>query len=229
MIARPTGTLMLNSLAHRPLILLILLGALQSFHGFASAAQPSTAPSSRPSDARIKVGIIISQYTATGPCWTDNRKTFGFIRARRCVETMKDPQIERFAIIEPDTDVSGEASAALTKIPPDHYIDATDAAALKKLDVIVSFFQWNLRDPELDALVQAVDSGVAMLIQASAGTYRPGFTPAVRKLHGISGAVAYYHMAPAECTVVTDHPLTADLKDLPGKTVTIPVLSGAIG
>src|SRR5207253_2893442 len=123
-----------------------------------------------------------SEFTATGPCWTDNRKHFGYMRAAQSFKLLKDPELELFAIIEPETDPQGEARSVLRLVSKDHVIDGSNAGALKQLDVMVSCFQWNVRPQVLEAMTTAVNDGVGLLFQASLGSYRPGYTADVQKL-----------------------------------------------
>src|SRR5207237_10706159 len=74
---------------------------------------------------------------------------------------------------------------------------------------------------------------VGLYVQASMGSYRPGFTPEVQDLHCIRHALRYYRYAqPTEVHIVAaqrEHPLLADLKDLPSGTMMMTAVSGAIG
>jgi hypothetical protein len=176
----------------------------------------------------IKVGVLVSQYTATGPCWTSNRKQFGFLRARQGLQLLKDPGMDLYAIVDPGTDLHGEIVGAIRGMPADHIIDGGDPAALQKMDVIVSYFQWNLPDVVLAAMVKAVQNGTGLLVQGGAGIYRPGFTSDVQKLEGITDAFEIYDGVAMPCTALSHSPIP-DLDALANQSLIIPALTGAAG
>jgi RNA polymerase sigma factor (sigma-70 family) len=198
-------------------------------HSIAPAAG-AVSTSAKPA-GKIKVGVLLSEYTATGPCWTDNRKQFGYLRAREALNLFTDPEVELYAILEPNTKRSGEIAPLLQRVGSGRIIDGTDLEALRRMDVIASYFQWNVRPEVLKAIDQVVHEGVGFYVKATAGSYHPGYTKEVQDLQAIRHAKRYYVMGlVSEVRVVApDHPLTAAFKDLPDHTLMMPTLSGSIG
>jgi RNA polymerase sigma factor (sigma-70 family) len=178
---------------------------------------------------QIKVGILISEFNATGPSWVTGGRKLGYGRAAQALTAFNDPRIDRFAILEPGTAHAPGIAAMLRGLPPDHAIDGTNVDQLRQLDVIVSFFQWNVEPKVLDAMEKAVEGGTALLVQASCGSFRPGFTESVRKLTGMNYALRYYVMEPTDVKIISHHPLLKDLQGLKDNAITLPVLSGSIG
>jgi hypothetical protein len=199
-----------------------------SGHQIAASAVAENVAASRPTTRPIKVGVLVSQYTATGPCWTSNRKQFGFMRARQGMELLKDSAIDLYAVVDPGTDLHGEIVGAIRGMPSDHIIDGGDAAALRKMDVIVSYFQWNLPDAVVAAMVQAVQDGTGLLVQGGAGIYRPGFTSDVQKLVGISDGFEVYDMTATPCTSLPHSPIP-DLDAFAEQPLMIPTITGVAG
>jgi len=180
---------------------------------------------------RMRIGFLISQYTATGPCWTGNRRQFGYLRAREGLGVFQDPQVEPYAIIETDTNRTGMISPLLRQFQPDHILDGSDAKALGKLDAMVSYFQWNVRPEVLKAMDQAVHGGVGLYFQATAGCYYPGYTKEVQDLQCIRHAHRFYvYLRNPQVHLLARHPILMGLENLPAdKTFEMVSLSGSIG
>lgn len=194
----------------------------------------ATAPTTQP---RIKVGILISQYNATGPSWVTGGRKLGYNRAAEALTKFNDPQIDRYAIIEQNTEKDPSIAAMIRGLPLAHTIDGTNVEQLRQLDVIVSYFQWDVEPKVLDAMETAVEGGTALFVHASCGSYRPGFTESVKKLTGVSYALRYYTPAawggqkfdPSEVKIIANHPLTKDFQGLKDNALFMPALSGSIG
>ncbi|HWB54680.1 MAG TPA: sigma-70 family RNA polymerase sigma factor [Tepidisphaeraceae bacterium] len=203
---------------------IILGGALTIY--LAIAKKSANAPPAAPP---IKVGILISQYTATGPCWTNNPH-FGYLRANQALSVFRDSETELYAILEPETNRASAVSNLLRRVGRDHIIDGTDVAALEKLDVIVSYFQWNVQPDVLHAINLAVKHGTGLFFQASIGSYNPGYTADVQELQCIRHAKRFYfYLRQPIVHVMAQHPILQGINDSPQRTFTTTSLSGSIG
>jgi RNA polymerase sigma factor (sigma-70 family) len=195
-----------------------------------NANSSSSTTSAQNAAGKMRVGFLISQYTATGPCWTGNRPTFGYLRAREGLGIFQDPNIDLFAILEPNTRRTAEVTALLRRFTPDHILDGTDVQSLSKLNAMVSYFQWNVEPAVLKAMDQAVRGGVGMYFQACVGSYYPGYTKEVQDLQCIRHAHRFYiYLTNPTATIIGKHPILAGLENVPGNILIMSSLSGSIG
>src|SRR5439155_10469746 len=148
---------------------------------------PAPPPALAPAPT-IKVGFLISDYTATGP--TENLDDHhaatqaipltpqGYNGLLIALRTFDDPSFDRYAILEPNTQSKGRIPALLAQYfpKPNHILEGAEADQLKTLDVIVCPSVINMRDDVLAALIDAVSSGVGLLNQMTTGCNRPGLT-----------------------------------------------------
>src|SRR2546425_269907 len=74
---------------------------------------PRIPPSPTSKLARIKVGVIVSEFTATGPHWL--AKPYGFASVQRIVRELRDPSLELIPLIEPGTQDQPDLNAELHK------------------------------------------------------------------------------------------------------------------
>ncbi len=202
-----------------------------------AAGKSTPAPPSRPADgpqtvspSKIKVGVIVSTFTATGPHWPTGH--YGYSHAL-IARQLKDPQIDLYAIVEPEMMNSEDATLRnilQQEFPAGHVIDGSSKQALQSLQVIVACRIWNLHNSVLPAVSQAVEDGVGLLDQSAMGVVTPGcYTPEASRLHAMTTPDYFWVPRDVECIVVGDHPLLANLKAKGIKKVTVTHLNGALG
>ena len=188
----------------------------------------ATAPAgpAAPAGPRVyQVGVIVSEYSASGPHWTD--KPYGY-SYQFVTEDLRYPNVRLIPLIEPGSEsAAGIATALQTAfkgVPPR---DVTNAAELSTLDVIVTSRSVNALPAALSAVESAVSSGVGLLHWCDFGTVTPGYgDPIVQRLRGLSPAAFGYNWGPVECEVVAEHPILGKLK--PGQKLKLQP-SGAYG
>jgi hypothetical protein len=134
--------------------------------------------------AKIKVGVLVSKFTAEGPSWTG--QPWGWKHAHIATR-LADAEIELYAIVDPGTaDDAGVVKAIGEEFPADikgRVIDGADDAALAKLDVIVANRITNIDERQADAMVKAISGGVRLLNVMGIGSITPGYTPAINQLN----------------------------------------------
>ncbi|MEA2708962.1 MAG: hypothetical protein QOF78_1563, partial [Phycisphaerales bacterium] len=157
------------------LLMLTLLGGAV----FALQRGGPTARATVPLGPKIKVGVMVSDYTATGP--TGQHMGTGFGGLNVGLQKLDDPRFERYAIIEPGTAHAGRVPEIIQRyFAPGRVIDGSNVEQLRALDVIACFNVVNMRDDVLDAVIVVVrDDGVGVLNQVSTGCNRPGLTEPV--------------------------------------------------
>ncbi len=168
------------------------------------AAEPETkqtAQAEATAEVPVKVGVLVSNYTATGESWTG--QPYGYAHAG-IAQKLRHPSVELFPIIEPDTQEDENQKKVLEKhfkgTPP---LLATDDKALRRLDVIVLNQSWNLHEDVVDAIHGAVSDGVGLLVVSAAGVVNPGFTAEITDLHGMTQAQYMWHPKPQQSTVIS--------------------------
>jgi len=127
----------------------------------------------------------------------------------------QNPRYQLIALLEPGTEEYGYIDRGLR----DHgitsgSIDVTDADALKTLDIIVAGHAYAVTTRVLDAITQAVESGVGLFHEGSIGSVFPGKSdPKVCRLL-LTDRMSFYHTPgehhlPLAATVVATHPILA--------------------
>lgn len=169
-----------------------------------SAAMAADAPA-KP----IRLGIIVSKFTATGPHWISN--PYGYGNQLQRLRELKDPGIELIPVIEPGTDDDPALAAILQrsfagKTPVNGY----QPAELKKLDVVMGHMIFNMQGEMADALVAAVTDGLG-LVQQSCGSVTPGYTEAINALAGMKNGEYGWNPRDVECEVIGTHPILGSL------------------
>lgn len=185
-------------------------------------------PTSNPSilGAKIKVGIIVSDFSATGP--HDMPSPFGYANQIRRISELRDPSIEIYPIIDPGSENAGQLPSILHGgFPTAKPINGADLDELRKLDVILTNYNANMRDDVLLAIESAVNGGVGLIWQG-AGSITPGYTPVVKRLAGMSDAEYGWNPGDVDCQVVGDHPLLGSLAGQTHKNIRL-MPNGACG
>jgi RNA polymerase sigma factor (sigma-70 family) len=199
----------------------------------ADPQQPSLVAAGAPAGTvasadRIKVGIYLSDYTASGPHWIPSN--YGWADQLVPVHALRDPSIELIPVVEPDTATNPDLARILSaNFPREAPVDASNVQDLKKLNVIVSQAAHNVPWDVQQAMLQAVHDGVGFLNRGFM-TVTPGYTPLYASLSGVDNVVYGwsdgYHKL--KCEIVGNHPLLGDLAGQTGKTMLIE-LAGPIG
>jgi RNA polymerase sigma factor (sigma-70 family) len=205
------------------LVLALVLGAGWTIHHSAGPI----APVASANPGAIKVGILVSDYSANSP--NDNGVKNGYLPLAVMLRALDDPSLDRFAVIEPGTAQNADLARIVgTYFPPNHMIDGADAEALRNLDVLVCPISINMRDEVLSAFIRAVSDGVGILNQCATGCNRPGMSEPVNAINGMTRFGCFYNNTGAiDCTIVgADHPLMTRFRN---PTVRLRNLSGSIG
>jgi RNA polymerase sigma factor (sigma-70 family) len=178
---------------------------------------------SAPALATIRVGIILSQFTAQGP--HNNQLPYGYkdgyLQLFRALRT--ESNIEVVPIIEParaeDPDLLATLQAEFRGKPP---LDASNLKQLMPLDVIAAPRVWNETPDVLNAIQAAVRAGKGLLVVAGIGLETPGMgIPPVDQLNGLKEGIWEYCSEGADCQITQPHPLLGNLKT--GDSVSLPV------
>jgi len=155
-----------------------------------SGARGDDAPAATQPSTKLKVGILVSQYTATGP-FLGGGRPYGYDHAKIAAE-LKDESVQLIPIIEPGSENDGDLADTITHRFPDaegQVFSAGDASALKTLNVIVLSRVPNLKDDALGGIHQAVSEGTSLLIVGRVGNLNPGYKDEkVRDLVGMKEA-----------------------------------------
>jgi predicted DNA-binding protein (UPF0251 family) len=186
-----------------------------------AAVAPSQSPAP-PTDVPapagpIRVGILVSEFTATGPHYTSN--TYGYTH-KSMVVALRDSSTELYPIIEPGTQSDAKiASIIRTDFAGRTPIDGSRVEQLSTLNVIASCRGCDMRPEVLDAMESAVrDDGIGLLIWSGLATVTPGHNPQVDHLNGLQEGQYGWNSKAVECQVVAAHPILGKLSDNIGVT-----------
>jgi RNA polymerase sigma factor (sigma-70 family) len=161
--------------------------------------------------ARIKVGVIVSHYTATGPSWIG--KPYGYFSLQQVLKELRDPSLELIPVIEPGSEVEPGLKAELRKdFAGAKPVVAIDAGSLAKLDVIVAAGIANANKDLLNAVEGRVKAGGGFLIRESFGVVTPGYNEQVTALNGLAEGNYGFTLKGGVAKVAMEHPLLGTLK-----------------
>ncbi len=199
----------------------------KSFQTAAAERRRATAPppqSSTHPDAP-RVGIVMSHLTATAP--NCRGAPWGYVGqdSLTLAALFDESNFDVYAVIEPGTENEGELPSLLDTVRlTQKTVDATDAAALAQLDVVVCKNFHHAWEPVLAALEEAVEQGLGLVTVGPLGDEIPGAEhPAVGRLFGMARPVKY--LGPrATAMVRLDHPLLEPAE--PGATFTLAMPDG---
>lgn len=174
------------------LILLIAVSLLIVSTPLTGAEETATAATANAPAAKLKVGVLVSRFTAEGPHWTG--KPYGW-RHANIARRLKDDFIELCPIVDPDTVADEGVLKAIAENFPagaEHrVIDGADADRLSRLDVIVAQRVWNLDERAVEPLLKAVSAGVSLVNIGSTGVVTPGFSLVVNPLNAMDDDATY--------------------------------------
>jgi RNA polymerase sigma factor (sigma-70 family) len=188
----------------------------------AAQAQLMSQNQGPPPTAIIRVGILLSQFTAEGPHYTQPPYGYkdGYLQLFRALRT--ESNLEVVPIIEPGSEKDADLAAILKsgfrgKTP----IDGSRKEQLMTLDVIACPRVWNETPVVLNAIRAAVRDGKGLLVMAGFALHTPGIgTPPVDELNGLKEGLWEYCSDGADCQIAQPHPLLGNLK--PGDEISLP-------
>ena len=189
--------------------------------------EPSLAPAAA-TTRPVRVGVYLSFQTATGA--GPSGATRGWNAQVHNLKDIKGGEgLELVPLVEPGTADKDEVARRLRF----HFrgaepMNVTDAAALRKLDVIVVNAVCHPMPEALEAVEAAVTEGTGLVVRQCFGGCDPGYQDArVARLRGLArGQQASVREGnQVECEVVAAHPLLGSLAAV-GKTVTLRATGG---
>jgi hypothetical protein len=98
-------------------------------------------------------------------------------------------------------------------------VSASDADALKKLDVIVAPRIWLIPDRARIAIESAVRNGTGLLARNGLGSWFPRRGPDIARLNGFTDSSFGYSAKPMECEFIGSHPILGTLSGQIGKSI----------
>jgi hypothetical protein len=161
----------------------------------------------------IRVGILISQFTATGPHLTSTPYGYkdGYLQLFRALRT--ESNLEVIPLVEPgpqDPELVVTLRSGFKGKTP---LDASKKDQLMTLDVIACPRVWDETPEVLAAIRGAVRDGKGLLIMAGIGLESPGMDNVpVDELNGLKEGVWEYCSDGADCQVGAAHSLLGNLK-----------------
>ncbi len=173
----------------------------------------------------LKVGLLMSHFTATGPSWRGEPYGYEHQASEEFAAVLDQMNFDVYAIIEPGTAAKSALPRILAKTGlRDKTIELTDLPALLNLNVIV-IKKCNNAIPEMvGALRQAVESGVGIVDIGGFGRVTPGYNAEIEDFYGVSNTGYSYYLEAIDAPVLQQHPILGDLK--PGDTIGIDVPDG---
>jgi len=185
-------------------LMIVMMGTLPA-RGDEAATQPA--------GGKMKVGILVSEYTATGP--HAGAQEYGYAHAKIAAE-MKDPSIQLIPIIDPGSESESGLGEAIKENFPESegkVLNGSDPEALKSLDAIVLAQVPNLKDEVLDGVTKVVSEGTPLLVVGRCGNLNPAYkNKAIADLVGMTEAhFAWTRGTGAAEVVAKDDPLIKGL------------------
>jgi hypothetical protein len=208
------------------LLLISLTAAAIVARVYVFPPQPTKpAASDNPVDT-IKVGILLSAFTANGPHW--QRQPYGYAPQVRIISALQDPSLRLIPVIEPHTADHEELARILSLyFPMEAPLDASSVDDLKQLDVLVAPGQPDMTASVLASIDESVTNGLGLL-QHGLGFVSPGFTPQIERLTGVANGIRGWSPNPIPADIVGAHPLLGDLSGQFGKKIDL-IANGTLG
>ncbi len=163
----------------------------------------------------IRVGVLVSHYATTVPQYQGFFQSFD--QGVATLGNLSDPRIELVAVVEPDSLVRPNIEAVIRDYAVlGGMLDVTNTEDLKSLDLIHLGDTFAILPAALDAICEAVRSGVGLYNEAWLGSVVPGYTDRrVLDLLLTDRAGSYHvpegHDLPRPGTVLREHPLIPGL------------------
>jgi hypothetical protein len=179
-----------------------------------AAGHPAEGAKADGGEKKLRVGFVVSLYTATGP--SKLGRPYGYDHAD-IVEKLRSDQAQLIPLIESDSEDDEDMKKMIGEKFPDangQVMRANDLESLKSLDVIVAYRTPNMRDEVLEGLTKAVEEGVGLLWVGPVGVNNPGCTDLLNNLVGLKEGQYGYGSSPVDVEVVgKDDPVMKDLDD----------------
>ncbi|QDU33512.1 RNA polymerase sigma factor SigZ [Poriferisphaera corsica] len=174
----------------------------------------------------IRIGIFISQQSHMLRSKHGTRLHFAFQLIN--MGRITHPNLHIVGLIEPGSIDYGPVEASLREFSFNAgYMDATNAEALKTLDVITLGYNFAISPTIIRAITEAVESGVGLLNEGHCGGAIPGHHHhSLQNLMLAQSYLGYHHVHPNIChiplksTVLKRHPIIQGLA--PGDSLSIP-------
>ena len=158
----------------------------------------------------MRVGILVSRFTAEGPHMTRTPYGYGHLDVDRVLRT--DPLLQLIPVVEPGTETDPKITAMVrTTFLHVSPINGAEASQLMTLDVIVLPRVWNETPEVMNAIEFAARQGKGILIVAGFAVTSPGSSPQVDRLNGLKEGNYQASANAVDCEVIADHPLLGKL------------------
>jgi hypothetical protein len=156
----------------------------------------------------IRVGVLVSQATVTGPSAFDNRPFYhGFPRVTDLLKN--ESSLELWAVIEPGTDGEDRIPEIVKHSFGGRVVHGDKVEELSKLDVVIAPHIPHTPPEVMHALEIAVrERGLGLLNWMNLGGMTPGMADAdTLALAGFESMKWSASGEPVDCEIVTDHPV----------------------
>ena len=164
----------------------------------------------------LKVGIILSDFQATGPHWMPDPYGYQMYEHRGwLISLLNDANVDLYAVIEPGTEKLGELQDILAYTGlSTKTVDATNPADLLTLDVVCAWRHPNILPETVAALQSAVKQGFGLVCNGNVGNVSPQLNDAaIMDLSGQSSQeYGWWGQGERSFDVVNAHPILGDLK-----------------
>ena len=163
----------------------------------------------------LKLGILVSAFTATGPHWIGS--PYGFRWHTQIISDIDGYatfELERIAIVDPGTADHEVVRRRLNDMAITRTVEGDDLDALCAMDVLVVHGAANMRDAVLATIHKAnAEHGVGLWLGRTSGVVTPGHEEArVHALWGGRSGRYLWQNDTADAMVVDEHPIIAGLK-----------------
>ena len=167
------------------------------------------------SHPKLKVGVLVSHFTATGPSRIGRPYGYDHVGV---TDSLRHASVQLFPLIEKGSESDEELAKVIAEKFPEsgeQAYFADDIESLKSLNAIVISRAPNLNAEVIEGVTQAVNSGVGLLVIGPVGVNDPGYAEPLNNLLGMSDNVGYAFCAqPLEVELLAgDDPLIKDLGD----------------
>ncbi|QDU33513.1 ECF RNA polymerase sigma factor SigW [Poriferisphaera corsica] len=164
----------------------------------------------------LRIGVFISHQSFFKKNRNGNHSLMRFQIVN--LRSFEHPNVRIVGLIEPRTIEYGPIESTLREYAFNAgYMDATDTEALKTLDVITLGYNSVLATSVIDAIHEAVKSGVGLLNEGHAGVIFPGLHhPKIQQLLLSDTYLGYHHTHPYRCHIPTQSCVKHSHKIIPG-------------
>ena len=194
--------------------------------GSIPAPAPSAPTPAVPAVDQIRVGVFLSNYSATGP--HRQPSPYGYDAQLRAIHTLRDPAIHLVPVIEAGSARVGQLPGVLSRnFPGEKPLIVKNISDMLKIDVLVATATANVWDPASSTIIRRVRGGMGLLVRQF-GYLSPGYNDDMSRLNGFGHATFGWSATAVECEVVGTHPLLGDLSGKIGQMISL-TPNGAVG